>query len=95
MARSRRVPMSHAQRQAAFLEVAAPSFDKLEAWYDEHPEASFGEIEAEARMDGSALPSMVRREMMGVGLEIIVNGSDSVAGPTDPERPIWFLTRRG
>ena len=42
-----------------------------------YPEASFGEIDAEARMDGSALPSMVRREMMGVGLEIIVNGRDT------------------
>ena len=32
-------------------------YEQLEAWYDEHPDASFGEIEAEARRQ--------RREMMG------------------------------
>lgn len=69
MASSKRRPMSRGQRQAAFLEVAARSFDKLEAWYDEHPEASFGEIEAKARE--------VRREMMGIGLEIVINGRDT------------------
>ena len=68
MAGSKRHPMSRAQRQATFLEVAARSFDKLEAWYDEHPEASFGEIEAQARQE--------RRRMMGEAIEIIVNGRD-------------------
>ena len=37
--------------------------DQLEAWYDQHPEASFGEIEQEARR--------LRLELMGRVLEII------------------------
>jgi hypothetical protein len=41
----------------------------LEAWYDEHPEATFGEIEQEARRR--------RRELMGKVLEIVVNGRDN------------------
>jgi hypothetical protein len=71
--------MSRTQRQAAFLEVAARSFDQLEAWYDEHPEASFGEIEAKARE--------VRREMMGIGLEIVINGRDTGQRTSPPTCP--------
>jgi hypothetical protein len=41
--------MSRAQRRTAFLERVIQMFDALEDWYDEHPDASFGEIEAEAR----------------------------------------------
>ena len=36
--------MSRAQREAAFLEKAAQMYGTLEDWYDQHPEASFGEI---------------------------------------------------
>ncbi len=61
--------MSRAQRQAAFLEAAAQMFNRLEDWYDEHPDASFGEIEAEARRR--------RRELMGQGLAIVINGRDN------------------
>jgi hypothetical protein len=43
-------------------------FDALEDWYDEHPDASFGEIEAEARRQ--------RRELMGQVLAILINGRD-------------------
>ncbi len=62
-------PMSRAQRQAAFLEAAARKFNALEEWYDKHPDASFGEIETEARR--------VRRELMAEGLAIVINGRDS------------------
>ncbi len=41
----------------------------MEAWYDSHPEASFEEIEAEARKQ--------RREFMGESLTIWVNGRDT------------------
>jgi hypothetical protein len=60
--------MSRAQRSAAFLECASQMFDALEDWYDEHGDASFGEIEAEARRQ--------RRELMGQALAILINGRD-------------------
>ena len=62
-------PLARAQREAAFLECAGRMYGKLEDWYDEHPDASFGEIEAQARE--------VRRELMGVGLGIVINGRDT------------------
>ena len=61
-------PMSRAQRRAAFLECTVQMSDALEEWYDEHPDASFGEIEAE--------PPRQRRELMGQALAILINGRD-------------------
>ena len=61
--------LSRTRRRAAFLEAAGQMYDQLEAWYDEHPQASFGEIEAEVRKR--------RRELMGTGIEVLVNGRDS------------------
>ncbi len=61
--------MSRAQRKAAFMELAEEKYEELESWYDEHPEASFEELETQAREK--------RRELMGEGLRILVNGRDS------------------
>lgn len=61
--------MSRAQREAAFLRKATYMYQALEAWYDRHPDASFGEIEEEARR--------LRRELMGEGLAILINGRDT------------------
>ena len=61
--------MSRAQREAAFLEKAAQMYSALEEWYDQNPEASFGEIEAAARN--------LRRELMGDGLAVLINGRDT------------------
>lgn len=61
--------MSRVQREAIFLEKAAQMYATLEDWYDQHPEASFGEIEAEARR--------LRRGLMGEGLAVLVNGRDT------------------
>lgn len=61
--------MSRSKRRAAFLTAAEEMFEELEEWYDRHPEATFGEIEQEARRR--------RRELMGKGLEILVNGRDN------------------
>jgi hypothetical protein len=44
-------------------------WEKLEAWYDDHPEATFGEIEAQARES--------RRQLMGKALEVLINGRDT------------------
>ncbi len=60
--------LSRAQRCAAFAEMAIRAFEGLEDWYDEHPDASFGEIEAQARR--------VRRGLMGEGLGLLINGRD-------------------
>lgn len=58
--------LSPAQRQAAFLAAAARMYARLESWYEQHPDASFGEIEAEARQ--------CRRELMGETLALLING---------------------
>jgi len=62
-------PHSRARRQAAFMEEAKRMYEQLEDWYDAHPQASFGEIEAEARKR--------RRALMGKTLEQLVNGRDT------------------
>jgi hypothetical protein len=61
--------MSRAQREAAFLERAAQMYATLEDWYDQHPEASFGEIEAEDRR--------LLHQLMGEGLAVLINGRDT------------------
>ena len=61
--------MSPAQRKAAFLSLAEDTYAELESWYDAHPEASFEKIEDMARQK--------RRELMGAGLAILVNGRGS------------------
>lgn len=60
--------LSRAQRKAAFLEAANRLYDDLENWYDQHPEASFGTIEGEARR--------LRRRLMGSTLQTLINGRD-------------------
>lgn len=62
-------PQSRARRKAAFMEEAERMYEQLEAWYDKHPQASFGELEAEVRKR--------RRELMGKTLEHLVNGRDT------------------
>jgi hypothetical protein len=59
---------SRAQRKAAFLEAANRLYDDLENWYDQHPAASFGAIESEARR--------LRRGLMGQTLQVLINGRD-------------------
>ena len=59
-------PMSRRQREDAFLELAQRMYAELEMWYDAHPNASFGEIEAETRQR--------RRDLMGETIAILING---------------------
>jgi hypothetical protein len=61
--------MSRAERKEVFLSQAITLFDALEEWYEAHPQASFGEIEAEARKR--------RRELMGETLAVLINGRDT------------------
>jgi hypothetical protein len=60
---------SRDQRKAAFVKLATELHTQLEDWYDHHPAASFGEIEQEARR--------LRREFMGPGLALVINGRDT------------------
>jgi hypothetical protein len=60
--------LGRAERDAAFEAAAKRLHQGLEDWYDQHPEASLGEIEQEARR--------LRRVLMGETLEIVVNGRD-------------------
>jgi hypothetical protein len=60
---------SREKRHARFMEAAERLFSEMEDWYDQHPEASFEEIEQEARQR--------RRAFMGKSLEIWVNGRDT------------------
>lgn len=69
-------PQSRARRQAAFMEEAKQMYEQLEEWYDAHPQASFGEIEAKARQ--------CRRELMGKALAQLVNGRDTGAQVESP-----------
>lgn len=62
-------PMSRAQREATFMKAAAGMYAHLEDWYDQHPSASLGEIEAEARQE--------RRKLMGEALATLINGRDT------------------
>lgn len=61
--------LSPSQREEAFLESARQMYGQFETWYGRQPDASFGEIEAEVRK--------WRRELMGQGLGILVNGRDT------------------
>jgi len=68
--------LSRERRRAEFLEKAGQMFDQLEGWYDEHLEASFGEIEAESRKQ--------RRELMGEAIGVLINGRDTGMGVEAP-----------
>ncbi len=61
--------MSQSKRRATFLAAASEMYDALEAWYDAHPDATYGEIELEARRH--------RRALMGQMLEVLINGRDT------------------
>ena len=61
--------MSREERRKVFLAHAEEIFEEMEAWYDEHPNASFGEIEEKARQ--------LRREAMGKTPRVIINGQDT------------------
>jgi len=61
--------MSRVRRREACVRLAEEMVERLEAWYDAHPDASFGEIEQQARQE--------RRTFMGQVLEIVINGRDT------------------
>ncbi|MCZ7572500.1 MAG: hypothetical protein M5U01_28435 [Ardenticatenaceae bacterium] len=61
--------VTRVDRRARFLERAGEMYDELEAWYEEHEEASFGDIEQVTREH--------RRELMGEILAVLINGRDT------------------
>lgn len=62
-------PMPRTERKRKVLEAANHMFEALEAWYDAHPDASYGDIEEEARQQ--------RRKLMGDVLAVLINGRDA------------------
>ena len=83
--------LTRAQRRSAFVEAAGRMFDQLEDWCDQHPDASFGEIEVEARQR--------RRDLMGSGLGVLISGreaGDHSAPPRCPAcgQPMMFADYR-
>lgn len=71
---------SRSQRETSFLKVASRLYAQLEDWYDQHPNASFVEFEAEARR--------VRQELMGHGLALVITGRDSGVRVEPPKCPL-------
>jgi hypothetical protein len=59
--------------------MASTAFDELDQWYDEHPEATFAEIEQKAREK--------RRELMGKTIEVLINGHGTGAEGAPPRCP--------
>jgi hypothetical protein len=43
--------ISRVRRRKAVVQAAEEMVDRLEGWYDTHPDASFGEIEQRARQE--------------------------------------------
>ncbi len=62
-------PMSKEERREAFLEKAEEMYEEMEAWYDAHEGATFGEVEAEVRRQ--------RRALMGETQAILINGREA------------------
>ena len=67
---------SRSQRKAAFLQAAGEMCERLEAWYDTHPTATFEAIAAEVRPQ--------RRELLGGLLATLIVGRDSGFQPNAP-----------
>lgn len=70
---------SRSQRKAAFLQAADAMYERLEAWYDAHPAATFEELEQELRPQ--------RRALMGDALATLIVGRDSGYQPSAPPCP--------
>ena len=54
--------LSRAQRRESYLQCAVEIWEKIEQWYDDHPEATFGEIEERAMN-----PCVIPREQAVLG----------------------------
>jgi hypothetical protein len=70
---------SRTQRKAEFLQAAEAMYERMEDWYDAHPDASFEEIEEEMRRQ--------RRGLMGGTLETLIVGRDSGFEVEPPKCP--------
>ncbi len=70
---------SRRQRKAEFMQAAEAMYERMEDWYDAHPDASFEEIEEELRRQ--------RRELMGGTLESLIVGRDSGLEVEPPQCP--------
>jgi len=70
---------SRTQRKVEFLTAAEAMYERLEDWYDAHPDASFEEIEDELRRQ--------RRGLLGQTLATLIVGRDSGFDVESPKCP--------
>jgi hypothetical protein len=70
---------SRTQRKSEFLQAAEAMYERMEDWYDAHPDASFEEIEEELRQQ--------RRGLMGGTLETLIVGRDNGFEVQPPQCP--------
>jgi hypothetical protein len=68
---------SRTQRKVEFLKAAEVMYERMEDWYDAHPDASFEEIEEELRRQ--------RRGLMGGTLATLIVGRDSGCAVQPPK----------
>jgi hypothetical protein len=61
------------------LQAAEAMYERLEDWYDAHPDASFEEIEAELRQQ--------RRGLMGETMQTLIIGRDTGFDVQPPKCP--------
>lgn len=71
--------MSREERKKAYLKSAERLFEEMEDWYDDHENASFEAIEAQARVS--------RRRLMGEAMQIFINGRDVGKSEEAPHCP--------
>lgn len=71
--------VSREAKREKFLAMSLKLFEEMEAWYEEHPEATFSELELRLR-EG-------RRELMGKLLGILLEGQEQRVVQEAPSCP--------
>jgi hypothetical protein len=79
--------LSPDEARAAFMDRAGELWDELDSWYQQHPEATFKEIELYL--------CQLRRSLMGQVIPLILAQRDLGATPDSPCCPELCASSRG